>query len=166
MSDWITQGIKISYKCRGCLYTFTKNSSDPKAKAHYIKYCRILKKVIKGAKKQHNNRLIAKSSNKIKTTWNVIKNEKGKVHPTEQVPSLLVNSEKLKDPTVMASAFNNFFPVNEKLLIQKFEKGDAISFLNCSFPGNFPGIKIILVTKAEIKSIIRSLKLKDSSGCD
>jgi hypothetical protein len=26
------------------LYTFTKNSSDQKAKAHYVNHCRILKK--------------------------------------------------------------------------------------------------------------------------
>jgi hypothetical protein len=41
-NDWITQGIKISCKHKRSLYTFTKNSNDPKAKAHYIKYCRIL----------------------------------------------------------------------------------------------------------------------------
>jgi hypothetical protein len=52
------------------------------------------------------------------------------VHPIEQVASLLVNNEKLKDPTIMDNAFNNFFvTVTEKLNIQKHEKGDAISFL-------------------------------------
>jgi ribosomal protein L33 len=91
------------YKCKRSLYAFTKNSKDPKAKAHYIKYCRILKKIIKEAKKQHYSRLIAKSSNEIQTTWNLIKNETGKVQPTEQVPSLLVKNEKLKNPTIVAS---------------------------------------------------------------
>jgi hypothetical protein len=32
--------------------------------------------------------------------------------------------------------------------------------LKDSFPGNFPGIKIIQTTKAEIKSTIQSLKQK------
>jgi len=41
--DWITQGIKITYKPKRNLHNLTKNSNDPKAKAHYIKYCRILK---------------------------------------------------------------------------------------------------------------------------
>jgi aminopeptidase C len=41
-----------------------------------------------------------------------------------------VTNEKLKDQKSMASAFNNFFlTVIEKLNIQKFEIGDAISFL-------------------------------------
>jgi ribosomal protein L33 len=56
--DWITQGIKISCKHKRSLYTFTTNSNDPKAKAHYTKYCQILKKVIKEAKKLHYGRLI------------------------------------------------------------------------------------------------------------
>jgi hypothetical protein len=85
----------------------------------------------------------------------------GKVHPTEQVPSLLVNNEKLKDLENVANAFSNFFlRVTEKLNIRKFEKGDAISFLKDSFPGNFPSIKIIPITEAEIKSIKHSLKQK------
>jgi hypothetical protein len=89
------------------------------------------------------------------------------VHPTEQVPSLVVSNEKLKDPKGMASAFNSFFlTITEKLNVQKFEKGDVISFLKDSFPGNFPSIRIIPITEAEIKSIIHSLKPKNSLGYD
>jgi hypothetical protein len=44
--------------------------------------------------------------------------------------------------------------------IQKIDKGDGISILRDSFPGNFPSIKIIQTTKAEIKSTILSLKQK------
>jgi hypothetical protein len=129
-NEWIMQGIKTSCKHKRSLYTFTKNDNDLKAKARYINYGRILKKVIRESKKQHYSRLIAKSSNKVKTTWNIIKKETGKVHPTEQVPSLVVSNEKLKDPQIMANAFNNFFLIlTEKLNVQKFEKGDAISFL-------------------------------------
>jgi len=41
----------------------------------------------------------------------------------EQVPSLLVNDEKLKDATDVANAFNNFFTtITEKLNIQQIEK--------------------------------------------
>jgi hypothetical protein len=78
--------------------------------------------------------------------------ETGKVHPTEEVPSLVVSNEKLKDPKSMASAFNNFFlTVTEKLNVQKFEKGDAISLLKDSFPRNFPTIKIIPILKLRLK---------------
>ena len=85
-NDWITQGINISCKHKRILYTATRNCNDPKAKTYYANYCRILKRVIRGAKKQHYSRLIAKSSNKVKTTWNIIRKETGKLHPTEQTP--------------------------------------------------------------------------------
>jgi len=55
----------------------------------------------------------------------------------------------------MANTFSNFLiTMTEKLNIQQIEKGDAISILTDSFPGNLPGIKIIPIT--EIKSIIHS----------
>jgi ribosomal protein L33 len=74
-NDFIIQGIKISCKHKRSLYVFTKNSNDPKAKAHYIKYCDIQRKVTNGAKKQHYSSLIAKSNDKIRTTWNIIKRQ-------------------------------------------------------------------------------------------
>ena len=61
----------------------------------------------------------------------------------------------------MASTFNNFFVTStEEWNIQQIEKGEAISILKDSLPGNFPSIKIIQTTKAEIKSTILSLKPK------
>jgi len=80
----------------------------------------------------------------------------------EQVPTLLVNDEKLKDATDMANAFNNFFTtITEKLNIQQIKKGDAISVLRDSFSRNSISIKIIAITEAETlpktKKIIRLL---------
>jgi hypothetical protein len=60
-------------------------------------------------KRQHYCKLIAKSDNRIKTTWNIIKHETGKLHLTEQIPSLLRNDEEVKDPEVIADAFNTFY---------------------------------------------------------
>jgi hypothetical protein len=37
------------------------------------------------------------------------KENTGKVYSVEQVPALLVNGEKLKDPTKLVNAFNNSF---------------------------------------------------------
>jgi hypothetical protein len=69
---------------------------------------------------QHYSRLIAKSNNKIRTTRNTLNKETGKVHLVEQVPTLQVNDETLKDPTKVANAFNNFhITITEKLNIQQ-----------------------------------------------
>jgi hypothetical protein len=81
----------------------------------------------------------------------------------EQVPNLLFHDEKLKDPSNVANASNNvFIIITQKLNIQLTETGDAISILNDSFPGNFPGIEIILITEAEIKRIMHNRTPKQS----
>jgi hypothetical protein len=105
---------------------------------------------------------------KIKTTWNIIKNETGRMHPIEQVFSTLVNTGTLEDQTTLANTFNNFFflMTTEKLNIYKSENIEAILFLKDSFPGNFLIINIIPITEAAIKSIVRFLKPKNSSGYD
>jgi hypothetical protein len=64
----------------------------------YIKCCKILSRDIKEAKRQYYCRLIVKSDNQIKTTWNIIKHETGKLHLTEQIPSLLIK-EKSEGPS-------------------------------------------------------------------
>ena len=64
----------------------------------------------------------------------------------------------------MANACNSFFiTITEKLNIQQVEEGDDTSILKDSFPGNFPSIKIIPHTEADINSIIHPLKPKISS---
>jgi hypothetical protein len=45
-------------------------------------------------------------------------------------------------------------------------KEDSISFLKDVFPCKFHGIKIVPTSEAEVKSIILSLKSKNSSGYD
>jgi predicted phosphoadenosine phosphosulfate sulfurtransferase len=74
----VTQGIKISCRHKRSLYIHSRSSNNPHMRAHYNKYCKILTRVIKEAKRQHYRRhieksthycrLIEKSNNKIKTT--------------------------------------------------------------------------------------------------
>jgi hypothetical protein len=59
-----------------------------------MKYCKILSRVIKEAKRQHCYRLMVKLDNQTKTTWNIIKYETRKLHLTEQAPALLINESK------------------------------------------------------------------------
>jgi hypothetical protein len=66
------------------IYIYSRSSNNPHMRAYYIKYCKILNRVIIEAKRQHYCRLIEKSD-KIKTTWNMIKHETGKLHWTEQI---------------------------------------------------------------------------------
>ena len=83
--------------------------------------------------------------------------------------TLLLNDEKLQDPTKVANAINNFLIIIiEKLNTKQIEKGYAISILKDLFPRNFSSIKIIPITENEIKSLKHSLQQtkKKSSGYD
>jgi hypothetical protein len=151
------------------IYIYISEAVIIHTRTYYKKYCKILSRVIKEAKRQNCCTLIAKSDNKIKTTWNITKCQSGKLHLTEQIPSVLINSEKINDPQIIAYAFNTFFlQITENLSLHQEECGDVISFLkNAFFPIKFPGIKTIPTTKTEIKSIIHSIKAKkNSSGYD
>jgi hypothetical protein len=57
-------------------HTQSRDSNDAVIKGFYIKCCKIPSKVMQEAKRQHYNRLIAKSDNK-KTAWNIMKQETG-----------------------------------------------------------------------------------------
>jgi hypothetical protein len=70
-----------------------------------------------------------------------------------------MNNDELTDPKKVANTCNTFFlTITEKVNKQQVEKGDAVSFLEDSFPVNFPSMTIIPITEAEIKSIIHCLK--------
>jgi hypothetical protein len=136
-------------------------------RTYYNKYGKILIRVIKEVKRQHYCRLITKSDNKIKATWNIIKCESGKLHLTKQITSVLINSEKANDPKIAADALNTFFlQTTENLSLHQEESGDVISFLKKAFPRTFPGIKTISTNEIEIQSIIHSPKAKNFSGYD
>jgi hypothetical protein len=61
---WLTTGIRISCQHKRNLYRLYRNVKNPILYNHYKKYCRILKEVIKVAKRNHFNKLISKSNNK------------------------------------------------------------------------------------------------------
>jgi hypothetical protein len=50
-------------------------SNDVSFKLYYNKYCTILTKVIRCAKKLHYNNMILNAKNKMKTTWQIINKE-------------------------------------------------------------------------------------------
>jgi hypothetical protein len=96
-----------------------------------------------------------------------MKHELGNLHLSEQIPSPLINDEKLKDSEGIADAFNTtFLTIIENLNLHQEVRGDAILFLKEALPRKFPGIKIIPATETEMKSIMHSLKTRNSSGYD
>jgi hypothetical protein len=70
---WLTNGIRISCVNKRKLYLTYRESTDPKFKEYYKKYCWTLTKVITTAKKLYYNKLLRKSNDKTKTVWNIVK---------------------------------------------------------------------------------------------
>jgi hypothetical protein len=64
-NTWYTPGIRISCKHTRDLYLLHRNNNDEALKIHYRWYCKVLKDVIREAKKQYYNRQALNSSNEI-----------------------------------------------------------------------------------------------------
>jgi hypothetical protein len=69
---WITTGSKISCLHKINLYLLSRDSN---LKNYYEPYCKILTKVIKEVKRTVHYNQTLNSTNKTKTTWNIIKSE-------------------------------------------------------------------------------------------
>ena len=72
-NNWITSGIKISCRHKREFYLICRNSNNLELKIHCLEYCKILSNVIKEAKRIFCDKKIQNSSNKCKTTWDIIK---------------------------------------------------------------------------------------------
>jgi hypothetical protein len=64
-------------------------------KIRYRRYCKILKDVVREAKKQYYNRHILNSSNKIKPVWDITKSVTGKFTEVDTIQELKVNGRLL-----------------------------------------------------------------------
>jgi hypothetical protein len=64
IKQWITKGIINSCKWKKDLYLLTRNNNDIQLKEYYMRYSKILSKVIKTAKMFHYNNQIIHSNNK------------------------------------------------------------------------------------------------------
>ena len=87
---------------------------DPNYKAYYKKYCKILSPVIRAAKKMHFDSLIQKFTNKVKTTWNIVKSL-----TINKTTSKKFNTRDVKKNQKTANAFNQYFPSVAEKLIKK-----------------------------------------------
>jgi hypothetical protein len=70
-NQWITNSIINSYKRKKHLYLLVRSNNDENLRNYYLKYSKILAKIIKTAKKLYYNNKIIHAHNKIKATWNV-----------------------------------------------------------------------------------------------
>lgn len=73
-----------------------------------MRYSKILSKVIRTAKTLHLNNQIIHSNNKIKTTWNIIKRETGRLNIKHDKVNIC-NTDKKYNESINVEIFNKYF---------------------------------------------------------
>jgi hypothetical protein len=167
-NPWITLGIKISCKHKRDLYLLYRNTNDEALKNHYRLYCKILKEVIREAKRKYYNRQILNSNNKIRTVWGITKSVTGKLTDVETIQEIKANGEVISNRQNIADFLNNLFlsVVDSNIINKPMANSKPSDYLQQAFNHPFPNIKYHAVTTFELAEIIKSLKMKGSHGYD
>ena len=167
-NNWITRGIKISCSKKRELYLEQQNNKDSSpAREYYRKYCRVLRKVINEAKKQHFHNKISTSSNKIKATWKIIKYYTGEPQIHERITKIMYEGRAVTNTNEIANAFNQFY-INSATNTNSGENDPykASMLLRNNKRDTLEEMKIIPITETEIKLTIKALKAKNTTGYD
>jgi len=129
----------------------SKTTNCSKITACYIKYCRVLRKVIRKAKEMYYNELLSSSTNKSKTSWNIINNETGTASGKKFTQTEFKLGNKIIGTNQSGKIFNNYF-INSvgELITQQPNTESAMFSLRESFPYEFPQIINIPITEAEV----------------
>ena len=173
--DWLTAGIKTSCTNKRRLYLLSRESNDPKLKTHYKKYCKILSAVITLAKILHYNKILANSSNKPKTTWNIVKSITNTKNNYNKIPRIDIDGKIITHYQTIVEEFNNYYIlVADNITNHNFKNNnindlnhiDPLNYLHFAFKQSFTNIILKNVTTHEIEKIIKGLNNKNSSGYD
>jgi hypothetical protein len=151
----------------------SRDSDNPKLKAHYKSYCLILSRVIKAAKHLYYNSKISKSNNKIKTIWDIIKTETCKNHTNKGTQLINIDGNLINNQQEIANHFNNYFLTVADRITSNIKNdnislnhNNPINYLYKIFKLSFSNTKIKYTMPKEIEKIITSLKSKNSYGYD
>jgi hypothetical protein len=113
------------------------------------------------AKKEHFDTLILKSTNRSRTTWNIVKTVTNNRITTSNTQTMNINNKLTTNPSIIANAFNTYFSSIADNLITKsfFEKNttnekDPLIYLGQNFTQSFPLLRLNNTTSHEISKII------------
>ena len=119
------------------------------------RYCKILADVTKTAKKTYYNNLLIQSTNKTKTTWNIINGNINKRPLKHDISFLNINGAKTHDSQVIASTFNTYFSTVAQNIHTKntnsVDVNDPLTYLHNAFKQPIPAMKLKFITSKEIK---------------
>jgi hypothetical protein len=98
-------------------------------RTYYNKYCHILSKVIKMAKKMEYDKRILTSTNKVRTAWMIVNSETGRnANRKRGIQSLNVDGNNTENQQIIADALNeHFITIAEKINTSRHEKHKHIN---------------------------------------
>jgi hypothetical protein len=165
-NTWITPGIKISCKHKRDLYLLYRILNDA-LRNHFRLYCKILKDVIREAKRQHYNRQVSNSSNKTRTTLDIVRSVTRKLTSVNTIQELEVNGKVIRNRQNITFFLNNFFlSLVDNINSNPKTNNKPLDYLQEVADHSYPRIKYHLVTTLELAEIIKSLKMKGLHGYD
>jgi hypothetical protein len=168
---WLTTGIKISCANKRKLFLTYRCSNDPGYKSYYKKYCKVLSATIIAAKKKYYDEQILNSSNRTKTTWNIVKTVTNNNRNSNKIVSMNIDNHPNSNPVTITNTFITYFssvarkPIKELPENNHLAHKDPLVNLNFNFKKPNSSLRFNYPTTThEVNSIIHSLKTKDSYG--
>ena len=135
-------------------------------KTHYKEYCKLLTKVITLAKKLYYSAKLTNSTNKTKTTWNIIKtitnNQRKSNNKLMEIERKLTTHHQSiveKFNTYYISDADNITNNNQaNNITEGLHKNDPLSYLYSAFQLPFTNIKLKNTTTREIEKNYNTTK--------
>ena len=171
-SPWVTTTLLKSIKYKDTLYK-TMKCLNPDSEAYAIKrqefqvYSKILKKMIRNAKREHYDEYFSENSSNSNKIWSKIKEIIGKGNnPGQTHSSINVNGQVSQDERVIANAFNDFFCTvahDENNQSNRENDGDENIPEETGVDSSF---SFDLISTEDVVKITNNLSNKKSSGFD
>jgi hypothetical protein len=122
--------------------TLCRHNNDINLKIYLKQYSKILSKVILAAKKLHYNSIISNSDNKMKSTWKIINEEKGKIKRDKSIQSLVFENRQVTSQKEIVDIFNKYFLfVTDSVGLNNNVSADQTTYLQNTFSRPFTDIK-------------------------
>ena len=167
---WLTQGIKTSCYNKRKLYHLSKLKRDRNFTLYFNRYSKLLKSIIKVSKRKYYDYIISNSTNKTKSTWDIVRKLTNKRRNNNKITSIKIKDKLINDTGIIANSFNSYFSTvaqtSYKDIPDKNCVWRSLQNLNHNMLEKITPFYFEPTSINEINKIIKSLKTKDSYGYD
>lgn len=164
-SDWATPGIFKSRTRLFELYNERRHDHSEKFREYVKSYSKTFKRACSAAKSLHIKNKIQSSTNKIKTTWNIINSEIGRTTVRNNDFHLKINDVDVRADMEVATEFESFF-TNIPVLTTKTlssSSSSAYNILKDSVAECETSFEFTVVSVKDILDSFKDLEVKKST---